>query len=253
MILQRLIAWLRQWSYPAAVRIQLPPPERGIDGLALLTRDLAGANARLARDNAALLQDNAGLATQLDAASRQAQGLSRRMEQLEERTRRSANDVIDDAFAIAICNEYFRLCDNQKLLKDKNVKAGEVDRIGRVLREVERVLRDRQIECSDLTNQAYDPGRVDFEAVGKPQELPNLTGPIIWRVDRPLVTLRGRIVQKCKGMVARPAAAAVPAPAPATSPAMTSPAPDVQAADPPQPPAPAATPPPPEDAPATTP
>jgi len=111
--------------------------------------------------------------------------------------------------AIAISNGWFRMRRNTERLVAQEAGEGrsskEVRSLQRALNHMDNVLREHGIECRDLTGQTYDPGREDFQSIGEPEVRPELTSKIILRCERPAVILRQQLIQRAKGVVAKPA------------------------------------------------
>jgi len=115
--------------------------------------------------------------------------------------------VINTDFIVSLCNDYFRLKRNIEGMKAKHGDIRELGRIERILESVQFLLGENKIECLDLADQDYDAGRKDFDPIGPPEEMPGLVRPKIMRCERPLIRLNGKIIQKSRGLVAKPARA----------------------------------------------
>lgn len=168
---------LRQWLFPPEFRISV-----------------AGAG-----DAAETLADLLVHATAtLDQAQAQARGSGLR-------EAKPAAPSIPPDLALSLANYYFRLRRNAERLGVEAGESKELRSIRRVLEDLTDALRAHGVECIDLTGQDYDPGRVDFEQLGVPEVVADLRREKIGRCERPAVLLNGKLLQKAKGLVARPA------------------------------------------------
>lgn len=150
-----------------------------------------------------------------DAAATLADLLVRAMAALEDVQAQARSASLRDAqpaapsippnLALALANYYFRLSRNAERLGVEGGESKELRSIRRVLEDLTDALREHGVECIDLTGQDYDPGRVDFEQLGVPEVQAGLARDRIGRCERPAVLLNGKLLQKAKGIVARPA------------------------------------------------
>lgn len=199
MLLERTLARIRQWTFPPEWRIEPAGPEDWSESAAKALADMARESENLrARVEARLAQDRLQ-AQQAAAHAAEASGSTG-----------SAKGELEPGFAIGLCNEYFRLQRNLMSLREKQPESKEVERLGRVLENIDALMKEQRLECLDLAGQAYDVGRNDFEPLGRPEEVEGLLRPQINRCERPLVLLAGKVIQKSRGVVARP-----PQPSPA--------------------------------------
>lgn len=112
-------------------------------------------------------------------------------------------EAMPSGFVVALSNEMFRLKRNADLM----ARAGdtkEIRSIRRTLEKLQDALREHGIECLDLSGQAYDVGRVDFEPFGAAERIADVDSPRIGTCERPAVLLHGRLIQKARGTVALP-------------------------------------------------
>jgi hypothetical protein len=166
-----------QWLYPRELRIEVSTA----DGVAAM---VAASLAELAaRQGTGARAFDAGAAAKA-ATPAAAAGLEK-------------------SFVLELCNNFHRLSRSAKPFQETN--SAEAGRMNRNLDQLKKVLHDNGIECVDLTGQAYDPGRADFEPLGEPQATPGLTRKTIIQCERPLVLLHGKLLQPAKGIVGRPA------------------------------------------------
>ena len=110
---------------------------------------------------------------------------------------------LEKSFVIDLCNNFHRLSRSAKPFQETG--GSEAARMSRSLEQLRKVLQDNGIECVDLTGQVYEPGRSDFESLGEPQSTPGLARPSIIQCERPLVRLKGKMIQPGKGIVGKPA------------------------------------------------
>jgi len=108
-------------------------------------------------------------------------------------------------FVIGWCNAHFRAQKNLNAIDNKNVAAREVRGMTRALEATTRLMEEHQVQCLDLTNQEFDDGRMDFEPLAEPDEVEGLECVKITLCERPAVLHQGRLIQKAKGLLARPA------------------------------------------------
>ena len=107
--------------------------------------------------------------------------------------------------AVGLCNELFRLRRNAEQLAAEGKDSKELRSIRRALGSLEDTLKQHGIECLDPTGQDYDPGRLDFEQIGQAEVVPGIERERIGRCERPVVLLDGKLAQKARGLVHRPA------------------------------------------------
>lgn len=116
----------------------------------------------------------------------------------------AAGGGLEKGFVVDLCNNFHRLSRSAKPFQDGS--GSEAVRMNRSFEQLRKVLHDNGIECVDLTGQVYEPGRSDFESLGEPQPTPGLARTTIIQCERPLVRLKGKMIQPGKGIVGRPAA-----------------------------------------------
>jgi hypothetical protein len=108
-------------------------------------------------------------------------------------------------FVVALCNYYFRLSRNAAQMEKEGLDSKELRSIKLALANIEMLFKKQGIECRDLTGQEYDFGRLDFEQIGQASSVPGLDRLRIGRCERPAIMLGGKLIQKAKGLVDRPA------------------------------------------------
>lgn len=113
--------------------------------------------------------------------------------------------ALAEDFAVALCNQHFRLHRNAEQIAAETGESKELRSIQRALRSLSEVFERHGIEFRDLTGQAYDFLRLDFEQIGELEVVTGLDGAKIWRCECPVVLVNGRLIQKARGVVARPA------------------------------------------------
>jgi len=165
----------RQKMYPSALRIEAGAPETG-----LLILELASVKEMLA-------------ALQTKAPP---------VEKPPEEDKPAA-EKLDENMAVAICNHMLRL--ERSAGKARQQGSGEAERLQGHLERLKATLADSGVKYEDLTGQAYDPDRTDFEPLGEAQPRPELRWPTIVQCERPVVLLNGKLAQKAKGVVGTPA------------------------------------------------
>jgi len=115
---------------------------------------------------------------------------------------RGGGDGLPAALAIELCNKLHQL--SRSVDKAREQGSAEADRLKNHVSRLARTLSEHAVEWEDLTGQAYDPGRVDFEPLGEPQERPGLSRKTIIQCERPVVRIMGRPVQAARGIVGVP-------------------------------------------------
>lgn len=170
---------LRQWIYPPEFQISVAGKQDAVETLANLLVQAIAAQAQVQ--------------TQVQA---QAANLLEKM---------SVTPSIPPALACSLANYYFRLQRNAQQMAIEGAESKELRSIKRALEDMTDTLHEHGVECIDLTGQDYDPGRVDFEQFGAPEVKAGLVREKIGRCEKPAVLLNGKLLQKAKGLVARPA------------------------------------------------
>jgi hypothetical protein len=112
--------------------------------------------------------------------------------------------ALDKDFAVNLCNQLHRL--HRSVSKALLQRAPEAERIDGHLAGVRTQLEERGFVYRDLTGQRYAPEREDFEILGDPQPSSGASWPTIVQCERPAVLLKGKVVQRAKGVVSIPAA-----------------------------------------------
>jgi hypothetical protein len=115
------------------------------------------------------------------------------------------NDLLNVDFVISLCNDHYRLRRNVGQLENERTSSKELRSISRALKNVDALLEQYEIQCIDLTGQEYHAGRMDFNALGEPEEIKGLDTMKILQCERPAIYLAGKLIQPAKGIVARPA------------------------------------------------
>ncbi len=121
-------------------------------------------------------------------------------------TPNAASQGLSPELAIAFANAYFRLSANLALLAAAQ-DSKELRGMKRALDAMDQAMRAAGVDCRDLTKEAYDAGRLDFEQLGEGEVTDGIERDTIAHCERPAVFLNGTLVQKSKGLVqrARPA------------------------------------------------
>ena len=135
---------------------------------------------------------------------RQALDTPRAMPPVSEPARDNGPTLAPD-FVVSLCNYYFRLNRNAFQMEREGLNSKELRSIKLALESIETLFQKQGIECRDLTGQEYDFGRLDFEQIGQPSPVRGLDRLRIGRCERPAIMLAGKLIQKAKGLVDRPA------------------------------------------------
>jgi hypothetical protein len=182
----RMLGWLLQMQFPPALRIEPRLHEPWLDMLVSVTK--------------ALLRDRSSAASSdvitASSATRSASVGTGKADGFPE---------VTAAIACALANAHFRLRSNLRELGVREDESNAVRGMKRALSSLDETFRQCGIECRDLTGEAYDPGRLDFEQLGTAVEVQGLERPIVGRCERPAVFLQGRLIQKAKGLAHRAA------------------------------------------------
>lgn len=112
-------------------------------------------------------------------------------------------DKLETGFVIDLCNQIHRLSRSTKKLQGAGT--GEAEKLQGNLNRLQQMLEGHAIQWEDLTGQAFDPGRTDFEPLGEPQVSPGLSRMTIIQCERPAIRLSGMLIQPARGIVGRPA------------------------------------------------
>jgi hypothetical protein len=103
---------------------------------------------------------------------------------------------------IDLCNRLHQL--SRTVEKAKEQGAAEADRLRSHLSRLAKTLGEHFIDWEDLTGQAYDPGRSDFEPLGEPQLVPGLARKTIIQCERPVIRFKGKVAQSARGVIGKP-------------------------------------------------
>lgn len=119
---------------------------------------------------------------------------------------RPAAPRVDHGFAIALCNECYRLELRVKALQENLVPGDResLTMLSRAIEELDELLQEHQIEYLDLSGEVYTLERKDFEPIAPPKTGEGLGRAVIARCDRPAVYVDDKLVQPAKGLVAIP-------------------------------------------------
>jgi len=170
MDLLRFIAAVRQRTFPAAFRIDSHDVRAWGEGLAQILAQVTRLQEEL---------------------SRQPQ---------------TSPPAMEPKTAVGLCNELFQIRRNVVAAEQTKGSCKELRRIQEALGDIDGLLKAVGVEYFDLSGQEWDPGRNDFESLGKAQEVPGLVRHKILLCERPAVRIGGKIVQRAKGVVGRPPA-----------------------------------------------
>jgi hypothetical protein len=120
------------------------------------------------------------------------------------RTPAAALDT-DAGFVVELANVCFRLQRTAQELSARAAGSEESRRVSRSVQNLDQLLKDHSIECLDLEGEPYDDGRRDFEPMPPPVDSESVTDVRIGRCERPRVLRDGKLLQKGKGRILRPA------------------------------------------------
>jgi len=176
-----LLDRLRQWTWPPELRIPAVGAVSACDGLAELAAELA-ERCRVLPDPLATAPVQSGPAP-LPA---------------------SAAPVMPE-LALGLANHLFRLERNVEELAAKSEDSRPLRSVRDIAGRIRDLLSENAIECRDLEGEIFDIGRLDFDALGTPLEIAGLDRPRIGRCERPAIVLDGRLIQKARGVVEKPA------------------------------------------------
>jgi len=163
-----LLDRLRQWTWPPELRIPAVGEGSACDGLAELAAELA--------ERCRVLPSTA-----------------------------TSSPELEQDFVLGLANGLFRVDRNVDRLQAEGVDGKEMRSIRRASQQIRDLLAARGVETRDLTGQEPYEGRLDFEQLGPPQAVPGLGREQIARLERPAVTLGGKLIQTARGVVERPA------------------------------------------------
>ena len=195
----RLYARLRQLTFPAPFRIAAADEDDWADSLAALAAEALAAARTGADVNGAPEKTNINGPAEKSNVNGPADAFVRAA------VGGDGDHAPDAAFALALCNNYFRLHRNAEQLALEGQNSKELRGIARALENMGELLRRHGIECRDLTGQVYDAGRLDFEPIGEPEAVPGLDGTRIGRCERPAVFVNDKLIQTARGLVTKPA------------------------------------------------
>ena len=187
----KLCSQLRQLTFPPEFRIEVKPGHWDREAAAAVSRALA-----FATDVSARLEAQAKRLAEAEALARQAG---------EQAAKGRQPTSLDPKFACAICNDVFRLPKNVAQLVQERGQSKELRSIERIVRNVDAVLKENGVEYIDLTGKPFDERSEDFEPAGQPQAVPGLDRAYVAACERPVVLINGKLVQRARGVVKRPA------------------------------------------------
>lgn len=113
--------------------------------------------------------------------------------------------AVPPEFAVDLCNAYFRILRNAGQMQRDGIDTKELRGIHGALARMDEAFHEIGIDCRDLTGQVYDEGREDFEPLPEVRVEDGLDTVRIAACERPSVYVHGRLVQKARGLVSRPA------------------------------------------------
>lgn len=191
MNLERTVTKCRQWLFPREFRIHADGREDWTDLLVeLLSGGAPVLPAEMPLTKEADNRAGAGKApTESDGAAV---------------SDSAAPSGIDADFAMKLCNSLHRLKRNIARLERSGNSPQEVQNMNRVLERADPLLESYGIRYADLAGQTYHDGRNDFDPIGRPEEVPGLTGKKISLCEYPVVYLNEALVQRARGTVAVP-------------------------------------------------
>lgn len=114
------------------------------------------------------------------------------------------SEEIGEDFVKVLCNQYFRMRRNVEEMKAATGGNSSVRKLTRALKAIETQMDKSNILCLDLTGQAFEDGRKDFEIVGEPVIDPELSSKTITFCERPAILFNGRTIQASRGIVSIP-------------------------------------------------
>ena len=202
--------WLRirQWAFPAEFRIRV---EGGGDWWSAMAGLVSEALAEAKSAQAAQVAEaaRAGEAVKTAEALRAAEAARAAAKPAEAPPAApppaKAPAGITERFAISLCNDVFRLRRNAEVLAGKRGDCKELRSIASAMTNVDALLAENGIKYYDLTGKDFDERSEDFDPVGQPEEVPGLDRKIICVCERPLVLLNGKLIQRARGIVQKPA------------------------------------------------
>jgi len=112
--------------------------------------------------------------------------------------------AIPDKLAVALCNNHFWIGCQIRQLESEGINSAETRNVKRCLDDLKSNLERNDIRCIDVTGQAYDEGRLDFEAFGEPEVRSGLAYRTIIQCESPVVMSGRRLLQKGRGTIAKP-------------------------------------------------
>jgi hypothetical protein len=105
---------------------------------------------------------------------------------------------------LTLANSLFRLERNLVDLEAGAPDSRELRSLRRAHERIEAALREHGVEWRDLCGEIYDVGRLDFERLGPSIAKVGLDRDRIGRCERPIVLLRGQLLQTARGVVETP-------------------------------------------------
>lgn len=173
-ILKPTVLRLRQWRYPREFRIYSDMESDWIETLGF------ALSAALDESNRTVIDDNS------------------------QPSNIQALDLLNPEFLVSLCNDHFRLKRNASIMAEEVQSSKELRSILRSLKKVDDLLETNGIQCLDLTNEPYDPGRQDFQSLGEAEQEVGIDEQIIRLCECPVILLNGKLIQKARGIVAGP-------------------------------------------------
>jgi len=173
-------AWWRQSLYPAEFRIPVGEPIALADALPEIISELVkhrSANAPTAPDHPKEVQ-----LVRSDARATE----------------------IPASFIRPLCNELFRLQRTARSMSQDEKGRKEYQGMTGAIERLDETLKEEGIEFFDLTGRPWDARDIDFEPKGDPIPVRGLLQSRIGICEIPAVKLRGRIIQRAKGIVEVP-------------------------------------------------
>lgn len=190
MKLKQLHRKLRQLQFPAAIQFSLAECGDGGDSLAHAISEARALAAARAEDRA-----KAALAVEA----------STRTPVTSPAVSQAGSAGLDSRTAVELCNEVFRLHRSSEQMAKEGKDSKELRGIQRARESIEMILNQHGVQYFDLTGRPWDDRDNDFEPVGQPEDVPGLQAKKISRCERPLVKVNGKLVQRARGTIQRPA------------------------------------------------
>jgi hypothetical protein len=184
--LESLVARLRQWRVPSEFRVD--------------TADAAGWVESLTRALVAVSPPTSELAPPAAPPELQQAPVP---DVPTGRGGGEAMDGLDNKFVISLCNDYHRLRRSIRRTLE-STPAAHTKFVDRAIEDLEYCLKERGIECRDLTGELYHHGRKDFDPIAPATPVAGLEHSRISACELPLVRVHGRMIQLARGLIERP-------------------------------------------------